>query len=408
MTMLSDRAFVSELDEPSQLAQLMAQRPKLSRRGHLAVLDDEGDFCDFVEYVGDICGFNVFGTTRPRVLLDHLDHSAAAIIILDLNMPEADGLEVLRHLGRVGIKANIIIATGAGEDEIEAAKKVGAAHGLRMSGVIYKPINAVALTALLEKQICADDPLSAERLAAAVEAEELALHYQPMLDLQTGKIVGVEALIRWPHPELGLVMPLAFIPMAEQSGMIGEITLWALTEAARQAGEWAGKGIDLKISVNVSIAGMMDDSLPDQLEQICLRSGVKPAMIVLELTESAAMRDPGRAENMFARFRAKGFELALDDFGTGYSSLAHLQRLPFSSLKIDRIFVASMLAKPDDAALVVAVISLAHALGLTCVAEGVETQEMVDFLKANGCDLAQGYHIAKPMPAAEIAAFCRA
>jgi len=196
--------------------------------------------------------------------------------------------------------------------------------------------------------------------------------------------------------------------MAEQSGMIGEITLWALTEAVRQAGEWASKGIDLKISVNVSIAGMMDDSLPDQLEQICLRGGVTPAMIVLELTESAAMRDPGRAENMFARFRAKGFELSLDDFGTGYSSLSHLQRLPFSSLKIDRVFVASMLIKPADAALVVAVVSLAHALGLTCVAEGVETQEMVDFLKANGCDLAQGYHIAKPMPAAEIAAFCRA
>ena len=408
MTALINSAAASKIDEAAWLAPRLPMRPQLSRRGHLAVLDDEGDFCDFVEYVGDICGFNVFGTTRPRVLLDHLDHSAAAIIILDLNMPEADGLEVLRHMGRIGIKSNVLIASGAGEDEIAAAMKVGEAHGLHMSGVIRKPINAGALTILLEKQVCADDPLSPARLAAAIEAEELALYYQPMLDLQTGKLVGVEALIRWPHPELGLVMPLAFIPMAEQSGMIGEITLWALTEAVRQAGEWASKGIDLKISVNVSIAGMMDDSLPDQLEQICLRGGVTPAMIVLELTESAAMRDPGRAENMFARFRAKGFELSLDDFGTGYSSLSHLQRLPFSSLKIDRVFVASMLIKPADAALVVAVVSLAHALGLTCVAEGVETQEMVDFLKANGCDLAQGYHIAKPMPAAEIAAFCRA
>jgi len=391
---------------PMTAGLLWARRAGVLRRDHLAVLDDEGSFCDFVEHAGGLLGFNVFGTTRPRVLLDHLDHTTASIIILDLDMPQSDGIEVLRHMGRVGVKANILISS-ADESALEAAMDVGEAHGLKMSGIIRKPINLADLTALLEKQIYEDDPLSPARLAAAIEADELALHYQPILDLRTGTIAGVEALIRWPHRELGLVMPLAFIPMAEQTGMIGDITEWALTEAVRQAGEWARIGLDLKISVNVSIAGMMNDDLPDQLERICAFAGVNPSAIVLELTESAAMRDPGRATKMFARFRDKGFALSLDDFGTGYSSLAHLQRLPFSSLKIDRIFVASMLAKVDDAALVVAVISLAHALGLKCVAEGVETQEMADFLRANRCDFAQGYHIAKPMPAAEIAAFCR-
>jgi EAL domain-containing protein (putative c-di-GMP-specific phosphodiesterase class I) len=228
------------------------------------------------------------------------------------------------------------------------------------------------------------------------------------LDLPTGRPVGVEALVRWHHPHLGLVMPSAFVPLAEQGGLIGALTDWALAEAVMQNAVWRNAGTMLKIAVNVSNASAPDSGLPERLERMCSDAGLPPSAIALELTESVATGDPARAMELFVRLRSKGFDLSIDDFGTGYSSLAQLQRLPFTSLKIDRSFVSSVLSSDASASIVRAIISLAHALGLTCIAEGVESAETLLFLKENGCDCAQGYHIARPMPAAEIPAFCLA
>jgi EAL domain-containing protein (putative c-di-GMP-specific phosphodiesterase class I) len=277
-----------------------------------------------------------------------------------------------------------------------------------MAGIIRKPIDADALRDVLERQAHVDLPLSPERLRAAIDAKELVLHYQPIIDLRDGVVTGVEALMRWQHPQLGLVMPSAFIPMAERAGIVGLLTDWALAEAVRQAGLWQRAGLKLKIAVNISIANAPDEGLPERLQWMCEHEGIAPSSISLELTESATMRDPARLMELFTRFRLKGFDLSIDDFGTGYSSLVHLQRLPFSALKIDQSFVASMLVSESGAAIVIAVIGLARALGLKCIAEGVESQAMVEFLKANGCDFVQGYHMAQPMPADEIPVFLAA
>jgi EAL domain-containing protein (putative c-di-GMP-specific phosphodiesterase class I) len=258
---------------------------------------------------------------------------------------------------------------------------------------------------LLESQVDVVNPVSPARLATALAADELKMHYQPIVDLRSGASVAVEALVRWEHPTLGLVMPAAFVPVAEKGGLIGALTDWALAEAVKQAAAWRKAGIELKIAVNVSNAGVPDPDLPERLERMCGEVGVPTSAIALESTESAATGDPARAMELFVRLRSKGFDLSIDDFGTGYSSLAQLQRLPFTSLKIDRSFVTSVLTSETSASIVLAIMSLAHALGLTCIAEGVESTETLAFLKDNGCDRAQGYHIAKPMPAAEIADF---
>lgn len=377
-------------------------------RGNLAALDDEAMFCEFVGEVADLCGYDSFATTDPQEFFDHIEHHPAAVIVLDLRMPGMDGLQALRRFAEIGAKAGILLASGADGRAMDTAISLGRAHGLNMAGIIRKPIDMDALCELLESQVQADNPLNPERLARAIAQGELALHYQPIRDLRTGRVAAVEALARWRHPRLGLVMPAAFVPMAEQGGVIGALTDWVLTEAVDQAARWRGAGLMFKIAVNVSNAGGPDQGLPERLERMCADAGVPPAAIALELTESSATRDPARAMEMLVRLRSKGFDLSLDDFGTGYSSLAQLQRSPFTALKIDRSFVSSVLSSDASASIVLAVVSLAHALGLECVAEGVESADTLAFLKANGCDYAQGYHIARPMPASEISSFLAA
>ncbi|MFN4283198.1 MAG: EAL domain-containing protein [Alphaproteobacteria bacterium] len=380
-------------------APLSGQRPRL------AMLDDEGDFCDLVEKIATSSGYEVFTTTRARLFLDHLDGNAADVIVLDLHMPDSDGIEVLRLLAGLGVVANILIASGADGRVMETALELGRERGLRMAGVIHKPISVAALRELLQSQIGADDPLSPGRLSEGIRNGELRLHYQPVFDLRAERVVGVEALARWEHPELGLLPPNKFIPMAERFGLIGALTDWVLAEAVRQAGLWYAGGLPLNIAANISIASLPDYGLPDRLEAMCRNVGIPNAQVSLELTETAAMRSPARLMEVFTRFRLKGFDLSLDDFGTGYSSLVQLQRLPFSALKIDRSFVGSMIERTSGAAIVTALIGLAAALELRCIAEGVETEEMLQFLRERGCDHAQGYYIARPMEAAAVAEF---
>ena len=392
-----------QLNSPSMPAQ-----QRSSARGHLAVLDDEAMFCEFVGEAADICGYDAFFTTRPDAFFQHIERHPAAVIVLDLLMPGMDGMQALRRLAEEGVKACILLASGADGQVLDNAICLGREHGLNMTGIIRKPIDLDALRELLESQVQVVSPVIQAHLEAALSGDELKLHYQPILDLRTGRPVGVEALVRWHHPQLGLVMPSAFVPLAEQGGLIGALTDWALAEAVTQNAAWRSAGTMLKIAVNVSNASAPDPGLPERLERMCSDAGLPPSAIALELTESVATGDPARAMELFVRLRSKGFDLSIDDFGTGYSSLAQLQRLPFTSLKIDRSFVSSVLSSDASASIVLAIISLAHALGLTCIAEGVESAETLLFLKENGCDCAQGYHIARPMPATDIPAFCRA
>ena len=239
-------------------------------------------------------------------------------------------------------------------------------------------------------------------LRQALERDELLLHYQPKAELQTGHVLGVEALVRWRHPEHGLLGPGEFIPLAERTGLIHPLTRWVLDAALRQAAEWHRAGHRLSVAVNVSTRCLLDPDLPDEVAERLDTWQVPAGSLVLEVTESAVMADPARALDVLGRLHAKGVGLALDDFGTGYSSMAYLKALPVDELKVDRSFVGEMVSSPSDTMIVRSTIDLGHNLGLRVVAEGVESQAAWRKLEALGCDTAQGYYLGRPMPATEL------
>jgi diguanylate cyclase (GGDEF)-like protein len=238
-----------------------------------------------------------------------------------------------------------------------------------------------------------------EELRTGLEGEEVVAHYQPQLDLRTGRITGVEALARWEHPVRGLLGPGAFLDVAEQAGLVGPLFLRIARCALRDARRWRDRGLELEVSVNVSAADVQCPTLPDRVAALLAEAGLPGSALRLEVTESVLMVNPERARRAIARLRALGVRLALDDFGTGYSSLSYLPSLPVQELKLDRSFVAQMATDPRMAAIVRSTLDLAHELGLTSVAEGIEDPEALSLLADWGCDVAQGYYIAKPMPA---------
>ena len=238
-------------------------------------------------------------------------------------------------------------------------------------------------------------------LRRAIEQDELRLFLQPKVDLRSGRIHSAEALLRWQHPQRGLVPPLQFIPFAEQTGFIRQLTAWVIEASARSAREAHAQGLPLRISVNLSTRDLLDQELPAKIAEQLARHEATPAMLCLEITESAIMDDPQRALNTLTTLSGMGFRLSIDDFGTGYSSLAYLKHLPVNELKIDQSFVMAMERNDADANIVRSTIELAHNLGLDVVAEGVETLAHWRLLAALGCNEGQGYGIGRPMPAAD-------
>jgi diguanylate cyclase (GGDEF)-like protein len=240
--------------------------------------------------------------------------------------------------------------------------------------------------------------LSSE-LEHALGAGELVVHYQPKADVRSGAITGVEALVRWQHPERGLLAPDAFVPIAERSGLIRRLTLEVVRTGLAQQARWRAEGIDVPVAVNLSIANLLDADLPRDIAALLDDMSVRPGDLKLEITESYLVTDPTLIRSNIQGLCAHGVGLALDDFGTGYSSLTHLRRLPIDEIKIDRSFISDLESDTDDAVIVQSTIELAHSLNLTVVAEGVETERVWSKLADFGCDQAQGFYLAKPMPA---------
>ena len=243
--------------------------------------------------------------------------------------------------------------------------------------------------------------LSSE-LRDAISENQLMLEYQPMVDFKTGNIFCAEALVRWRHPEYGVIPPEEFIPTAEQTGVIRPMTLWVIDKALEQTANWTRNGINLHISVNLSVRSLQDRALPGQVQKLVDRHKVDPKHVILEITESAIMSDPLSARRVMRRLSNMGFQLSIDDFGTGYSSLAYLKQLPVDEIKIDKSFVTQMDQDENDAVIVRATIDLAHNLGLKVVAEGVESSDVWDLLEILGCDTAQGFYIRKPLTSQEL------
>ncbi len=368
--------------------------------GHrLLIIDDEPSICAFIARVATSAGYQTLVVEGADSFLEHVRSWVPTHIAMDLQMPVVDGLELLSQLASDNCAANIILVSGVGDSVVNAARRVGTARGLNVTAALTKPFSAAELGAVLRANRMEDPWLTVANFAAAMNRQEFFLLYQPKVNLRTGTVSGAEALVRWRHPLRGVVAPLEFIPFAESSACIDQMTQWIGMTAAGQLRAWDDLGCRIDLSINVSARNLHEARLAEQLDGQCRMAGVRPERITLELTETAAMRDAIQMTDVLTRLRVKGFKLSIDDFGTGYSSLVQLHRLPFNEIKIDRTFVAGCTTSRESRSIVKLVIDLAHALGMTAVAEGVESAEALRLLREMGCDEAQGSFIAAPIDA---------
>jgi len=337
--------------------------------------------------------------------------AGADVVLLDLQMPGMDGIEVIRGLVSQGYGGSLVLVSGEDERMLQTAAKLVRAQRIELLGHLQKPVAPEDLAALLDgwqppqarRQRAPGKAYGAEALRAAIAGGQLVNHYQPKVVLATGRVTGVECLVRWQHPEDGLVFPDRFIGLAEEHGLIDDLTRVVLADALAQARRWHDAGLKLSVAVNVSMDNLVALDFPERVVAAVRAAGVAPEALTLEVTESRLMRDLTAALDILTRLRLKRIRLSIDDFGTGHSSLTQLADIPFDQLKIDRSFIHGAGRDRTLQAIYDANLRLARGLGMEVVAEGVEDAADWAHLRRTGCDLAQGYFIARPMPATAVA-----
>lgn len=368
----------------------------------LLLIDDEPAVGRLVETVAQSCGFEVVITEDPRSFASTARSWNPTVIMIDLKIPGTDGIELLRALAADQCNADIVVTSGSDQKVLDSALQLGHGRGLRMRGLLPKPMGVEQLRdMLIGFRRLPREPFASD-LAEAIASNQLFLEYQPKFDCDLRQFTGVEALVRWRHPDHGIIRPSAFIPIAEESNLIHRLTDWVVRAAAAQAALWQSGGRPFEVAVNISAHDIDDLELPERLAQHCTDAGIAPDCMILELTETGAMRQAVQMMDVLTRLRLKGFKLSIDDFGTGYSSLVQLQQLPFSEAKIDQSFVRRLLENRDCRAIVEITIELARRLGLKVVAEGVEDEPTLDSLIEIGCHVVQGFHLSRPVPADRI------
>jgi diguanylate cyclase (GGDEF)-like protein len=399
-----------------RLTQALAAAERSQSEAALLLIDLDR-FKDINDSLGHSYGDELLGQVGPRlrsvlrdmdtvgrlggdefaVLLPAVDGVREVEVVAErlrqaLHQPfDVDGV-VLDVEASIGIVLSPWHGTDSEELRRNADIAMYAAKELKAGAVVFQP--EVHATTPVRLSVLGD-------LRRALDSDgELFLHYQPKVALDTERIEGMEALLRWQHPAQGLIPPDEFIPVAEGTGIILRLTEHVLDLALAQQRCWMDAGTAVPVAVNLSTRCLLDAALPDLVQRLLAEHGVPAALLRLEVTESAVMGDAARCVDVLQRLHDLGVHLSIDDFGTGYSSMAHLRRLPVDELKVDRSFVLGMTTTPQDLVLVRTAIDLGHNLGLTVVAEGVETLGHVDALRALGCDVAQGYHFGRPMAAA--------
>ncbi|MBK4733439.1 EAL domain-containing response regulator [Noviherbaspirillum pedocola] len=374
--------------------------------GRLLIFDDEPAVGRMVEKIAQRAGMLARYCSNADQFFEQLGHWQPSHVFIDLVMPELDGVEVLSRLAQARATAGIIIASGLGGRVLQAAQRSAQARGLPVLGVLAKPFSTRALRALLAASPAAaaggteqaqGPALLAEELERGLRNDEFFVVYQPKWLLAQQRVSGIEALVRWDHPTLGILSPDTFIPLAEGTGRIG-----ALTDRIVEISlAWfAGLASTAMPSLELNISGSsLDAGLPERLADRCHAARVARERVVLEITETSQICDALGASEVLSRLRIKGFGLAIDDFGMGYSSMSQLAMFPFTELKIDKSFVADMHHSAAMRSVVHSSIGLAQQMGMSTVAEGVEREGTAAALAAMGCDAVQGYAIAPPMRA---------
>lgn len=379
----------------------------------ILVLDDEPFMLMLLARQLANLGFTQVDTCdNGQTALERVDDAALApqLILCDLNMPGMDGMEFVRKLVEHGYAGSLILVSGEDERTLHSARTLVQAHHIDVLGSLQKPVPPQALFQLVQRWVPSPrlaphlqgKGYGVERLAQSIQSGELVNHYQPKVSVSSGEVVGVEALVRWRHPEDGMVYPDQFIGMAEAHGLIDALTQVVLAQALRDSTTWAREGLALKVAVNVSMDNLHALEFPEKITAAAAAAEVKPQSIVLEVTESQLMKDLRAPLEILTRLRLRRFKLSIDDFGTGHSSLVQLRDVPFDELKIDQSFVHGAHHNETLRAIFFASLGLAKELGMEVVAEGVEDADDWRFLQKSGCDLAQGYFIARPMPADKV------
>lgn len=385
----------------------------LSRLESVLIVDDSAVQRSLGAALCRQCGIGcVYEATDGKEALAVLESlpRPPALLIIDLEMPTMDGLELLGRLRERRLRAPIIVASSRERALIESVRDLGSALGLVILGTLSKPLTEPVLRDLLRRDpgpssegtsTTLVEPVDPEELRLAIEREEIVVHYQPQVDVETGYVRGLEALARWQHPTVGLIGPDQFIPVAERHGLIHGLTLRIMDQALSQAARWHKEGLDLSIAINLSPALLDDADLVEQISSAQVRHGIAADRVILEVTETAVPDQLPTALSVLTRLRLRGFGLSLDDYGTGFSSMRRLARTPFTELKIDRAFVHGAEEREGLKTILCSALELARNLQITTVAEGVESLQDWSLLRERGCTFAQGWLFAKGMPAHE-------
>jgi len=372
----------------------------------LFVIDDDIEVATLIGVIAERAGFKVATICDSTKVFDALQHHEPDAIVLDLQMPGLDGIQVLRALAERQSQAGILLVSGMDERIRAAAETFGSEKGLHLLGTMQKPFDPEVLLQTLRAAFSATAPLTPADLQTAIDEEQLLLVYQPTVKWTLDgawQVDSMEALLRWNHPERGLLSPAEFLAMGESSGLIRPMTDFVIQKSLTQLKGWQSRQIDLGLRVNLSASLLTDVEFPDRFETLIGELEVDPSTVTLEVIETAMLDQHPNTFDILTRFRLKRVNLAIDDFGIGYSSLTQLFRMPFNEMKIDKSLLQQVPRSSEARIMVEALVELAHNLNLTVCAEGVESQEVLDYLRDIGCDSAQGFFIGRPILPKDVA-----